>query len=110
MQSKDRAALRRKLDRLARRMIFGTLAESLRRCGQPGCRCHHGGPKHGPHLQMTYRGPDGKTWGYHVPAMIAGSVREGVAAWHEFLEVARALAELNRQRVWAPHLKRSGRR
>jgi hypothetical protein len=27
-------------------LIQGTLVQSLRSCGSPGCRCHHGGPKH----------------------------------------------------------------
>jgi hypothetical protein len=27
-------------------IIQGSLSEYLRTCGTPGCRCHHGGPKH----------------------------------------------------------------
>ena len=27
-------------------LIQGSLVKSLRTCGTPGCRCHHGGPKH----------------------------------------------------------------
>ena len=99
------AALQRELRRLSRRMIFGTLSETLRTCGQPTCRCHHGGPKHGPHLQISYRGDAGKTTGAHVPAAIAETVRDGVEAWQRFLAVARELAELNREAVWALHRK-----
>lgn len=80
MHSKKRAALLQQLGRLARRMIFGTLSETTRTCGQPGCRCHHGGPKHGPHVQISYRGETGKTTGYHVPVALQETVREGVAA------------------------------
>ena len=82
-------------------MIFGTLSETVLTCGQPGCRCHHGGPKHGPHLQISYRGEAGKTTGYHVPAGLGDAVRDGVTAWQRFLTVAREVAELNRERVWA---------
>jgi hypothetical protein len=100
--------LRRQLDRLARQMIFGTLSERYHTCGQPGCRCHHEGPKHGPHLQVSYRGPAGKTTGYSVPQALADPVRAGVAAWQRFLAVARELAELNRDALWHEH--RSARR
>jgi hypothetical protein len=94
------------LDRLAREMIFGTLSERYHTCGHAGCRCHHGGPKHGPHLQVSYRGPAGKTTGYSVPHALAESVRTGVAAWQRFLAVARELAELNRDALWADDTRR----
>ncbi len=105
-----RAALLRELTRLGRRVIFGTLSETSRTCGQPGCRCQHGGPKHGPHLQVSYRGPTGKTTGFHVPHELADPVREGTAAWHRLLGVAHELAELNREQLWTAHQKRSARR
>lgn len=109
MHSRKRAALLRELGPLGRRMIFGTLSETSRTCGQPGCRCHHGGPKHGPHVQISYRGETGKTTGYHVPVALQEPVRDGVAAWQRFQAVARELAALNRARVWAPHETRSAR-
>jgi len=107
--SKKRGALLRELDRLGRRMLFGTVSETSRTCGQPACHCHHGGPKHGPHLQVSYRGATGKTTGYHVPQPLADAVREGVAAWQRFQEIARALAELNREHAWHRQAKRSAR-
>jgi len=101
--------LRRELDRLARQMVFGTLSERYHTCGQPGCRCHHEGPKHGPHLQVSYRGPAGRTTGYSVPQALAEPVRAGIAAWQRFLIVARELADLNREALWVRE-KRSARR
>lgn len=108
-QSKRRQALLRELQSLAQRMIFGTLSETYRRCGQPNCRCHHGGPKHGPHLQISYRGPEGKTTGYHVPRALEKVVREAVAARQRFEVVARELAELNRQQLRSSHGKKAQR-
>jgi hypothetical protein len=105
--SKKRARLLRELDRLGRRMLFGAVSETYRTCGQPACQCHHGGPKHGPHLQVSYRGEAGKTTGYHVPQALADTVRDGVTAWRRFRDVARALAELNRDAVWRRHGNRS---
>ncbi len=101
--------LRRELDRLARQMIFGTLSERYHTCGQPGCRCHHDGPKHGPHLQVSYRGPAGKTTGYSVPQALGDPVRAGVEAWQRFLAVARELADLNREALWGSRNARTRR-
>jgi hypothetical protein len=81
-------------------MIFGTLSETYRTCGQPACRCHHGGPKHGPHLQVSFRGDAGKTTGYHVPTVLESQVRGAVTAWQRFQKTARELAELNRSKLW----------
>jgi len=103
-----REALLRRLSRLARRSLFGTLSETFRTCGRPGCRCHQG-HKHGPHLYVSFRGPDGTT-GYYVPQALAEPMREGVAAWQELQGVLRELAELNRQRLWVRKATRVPRR
>src|SRR6266849_6022252 len=59
-RSVDSAAQRRKLlgeiARLAEIAIFGTLSETYRTCGQAGCHCQGDGPKHGPHLNVSYPG------------------------------------------------------
>jgi len=101
-------ALLRRLSRLARRSLFGTLSETYRTCGRPGCRCHQG-HKHGPHLYVSFRGPNGTT-GYYVPQALAEPMRAGVAAWQELQGVLRELAELNRQRLWARKPTRGPRR
>ena len=103
-----REALRRRLSRLARRAVFGSLSETYRTWGRPGCRCHPG-HKHGPHLYVSFRGPDGTT-GYDVPQALAKPLRQGVAAWQELQGVLREMAELNRQRLWARKAARGPRR
>jgi hypothetical protein len=92
------AALRRELRRLARQMLFGTIAERGRVCGKPTCRCARG-EKH-PVVQLSYWGPEGRTRGHHVPHPLVDSVRDGVAAWHRFQAIAREVAERNRAQVW----------
>ena len=62
-----RLRLLSQIKQLAQAAIYGSLSETYRRCGNPNCRCHHGGPKHGPHLYISYRGKTGKTTGYYVP-------------------------------------------
>ena len=101
-KSADAAAQRRKLlgeiARLAEVAIFGSLSETYRSCGQAGCHCQGDGPKHGPHLNVSYRGEKGKTTGYYVPKGAQEVTRQGVAAWQKMQECLRKLAELNKDR------------
>jgi hypothetical protein len=94
-----REELLREMEQLARRALIGTVSETYRTCGTPGCRCHHGGPKHGPHLYVSYRGSEGKTTGYYVPKSIGDDVRAGIAAWAQLQERLRLIAQLNRERL-----------
>jgi hypothetical protein len=107
--SNRRSTLLRELNQCARRMMFGTVSETYRTCGQPTCRCHQG-EKHGPFLQISYRGGEGKTTGYHVPRALEETVQEAVEAWHRFQEIARELAEMNREQLWSSHRRGSKRR
>jgi len=107
-KQKTRDALLRRLSHLARRALFGSLSETYRTCGRPGCRCHQG-HKHGPHLYVSFRGPEGTT-GYYVPQHRAAAMREGAEAWQELQQVLRQVAELNRQRLWARKAGRGSRR
>ncbi|PYL34852.1 MAG: hypothetical protein DMF35_03865 [Verrucomicrobia bacterium] len=101
-RSVDAAAQRRKLlgeiARLAEIAIFGTLSETYRTCGQAGCHCQGDGPKHGPHLNVSYRGEQGKTTGYYVPKGAQQATRQGVEAWQKMQQHLRELAELNKER------------
>jgi hypothetical protein len=98
----EHTARRRKLlaeiKRLAEVAVFGTLSETYRTCGHPGCHCQRGGPKHGPHLNVSYRGEKGKTTGYYVPKAAEPATRAGMAAWQKLQQCLRELAELNKER------------
>ena len=102
VRSVDSAAQRRKLLHeiagLAEIAIFGTLSETYRTCGREGCHCQGNGPKHGPHLNVSYRGEKGKTTGYYVPKGAEKATRQGVAAWQQMQQRLRELAELNKER------------
>lgn len=97
--AQQRRALLREIERLAKRAIFGTPSETYRTCGRPKCRCHGPGPKHGPHLYMSYRGEHGKTTGYYVPKAAEAGIREGIEAWKQLLLELRKLAELNKESI-----------
>jgi len=101
-RSVEGTAQRRKLlseiERLAEIAVFGTLSETYRTCGRAGCHCQGGGPKHGPHLNVSYRGEKGRTTGYYVPKGAEEATREGVIAWQQMQQCLRELAELNEER------------
>lgn len=100
-KSSDRQELFDEIKRLAEVAVFGTISETYRTCGNKRCRCHGPGPKHGPHLHVSYRGTDGKTTGYYVPKAAHNAVIEGVEAWKTLQRHLRELAEMNRQRFLA---------
>ena len=77
-------------------MLQGSLSETTRTCGNPGCRCHRG-KRHGPHTYLTFKTPDGRSSGVYVPAARVRAARAGVAAWGRFWTLAVRLATLNRQ-------------
>lgn len=97
--------------RLADVAIFGTLSETYRTCGHAGCRCLTQGAKHkhGPHLNVSYRGPDGKTTGYYVPKDAESAVRKGSAAWIRIQDLLRKLADINKQHALADARRNRGR-
>jgi hypothetical protein len=101
-KSTEPSAHRRKLldeiRHLADIAVFGTLSETYRTCGREGCHCQRGGPKHGPHLNISYRGEKDKTTGYYVPQGAEQATREGVVAWQKLQACLRELAELNKDR------------
>ncbi len=90
-----RSKLRADIARLAEIAVFGSISETFRTCGNAGCRCHGEGPKHGPHLYVSYRG-DGKTTGYYVPKAAHDEIRRGVQAWQTLQQRLRELADLNK--------------
>src|SRR5256885_17157504 len=92
--SANRLRLLGQIRRLAQTAIYGSLSETYRRCGNPNCRCHRGGPKHGPHLYISYRGANGKTTGYYVPHHAEAQIRQGVEAWSQLQDSFREIDTL----------------
>jgi hypothetical protein len=97
--SSARLQLLKQIRQLAQMAIYGSLSETYRRCGNPDCRCHHGGPKHGPNLYISYRGKTGKTTGYYIPQAAEPQIRQAVQAWSQLQDRLRELADLNKERL-----------
>lgn len=98
-EAERRRKLLRDIHLLAEVAIFGTLSETYRTCGRAGCHCQGPGPKHGPHLNVSYRGEDGKTTGYYVPQAAQQATRQGAIAWTKLQQRLRELADLNKERI-----------
>lgn len=109
LQQRRDKAIQRLLE-LAPQILFGSASETYRTCGNPNCRCHGDGPKHGPHLYVNYKGEHGRTTGYYVPVALHQRVTGGLAAWREFYELAKAITELNKEIIDAERPKRTTRR
>jgi hypothetical protein len=97
MNQRQRERLLHQIRVLAPQALLGSLSETYRHCGNPNCRCHSGGPKHGPHLYVSYRGPAGKTTGYYVPEAAQAAVRKGIAAWSRVQANLRRLGIANKE-------------
>jgi hypothetical protein len=102
MNDHQRKRLLQEIEGLAPKALLGSLSETYRRCGNRKCRCHSDGPKHGPHLYVSYRGPAGKTTGYYVPEVAHASVRNGIEAWSRIQACLRELGVANKTRVIPP--------
>jgi hypothetical protein len=84
------------LHELGSHILMGSASETYRTCGNPGCRCHSTGPKHGPHMYVSYKGEEGRTTGYYVPVAWHETVRDGLAAWKEVQATIKEIAQLNK--------------
>ena len=88
-------------------MLQGSLSETTRTCGRPGCRCQRG-ERHGPHTYLTFKTPERRSSAVYVPAACVPEAQVGVAAWNQFWILAVTLATQNRQAAVARW--RAGRR
>ncbi len=71
-------------------LLAASLALVQKRCGQPSCRCHHGGPLHPAH-HLTLK-DDGKTRTVYVPQDLLGEVQAWVA---EYQRLKRLMTEVS---------------
>jgi len=98
--SDKRERLVARVNELAQDIVCGSTAETFRTCGNPGCRCHHGGPKHGPHTYVTFR-RNGKNKGYYVPRAAEAAIKSGIQAWRELQDTLDELADANSAAILA---------
>ena len=86
------------LQRLAAMAVQGGLSETTRTCGNPACACHKDAARrHGPHLYLTFRSPDGRSSALYVPREHEQRVRKAVQAWAQLWETIVEISHRNRE-------------
>ena len=91
--------IRRMLDRRLKLLassgpiLAASFCEYRHRCGQPACRCHHGGPLHvGQHVTFL---EGGKTRTVYIPKDMIVEVRTWIARHRRLKEVLKEIHQLS---------------
>ncbi len=93
-----RATLLRRLLREAPALLQGTLSQTTRTCGNPACACHQDpARRHGPHLYLTFRTPDGRSSALYVPREHEPRVRKAVGDWAQLWKTLVEISHRNRE-------------
>ena len=87
-----------RLQRLATTAVQGGLSETTRTCGNPACACHQDpARRHGPHLYLTFRTPDGRSSALYVPREHEPTVRQAVEDWAQLWKTLVEISHRNRE-------------
>jgi len=91
-------------------VLAASLAQVNKRCGQPSCRCHHGGPLH-PAYHLSFK-QGGKTRTVYVPQALVAEVQAWVAEHQRLKQLLHEISQLTLALVrgHAQHQKRKGGR
>ena len=73
-------------------VLAASLVRLDKRCGQPTCRCHHGGPLHSAY-HLTYR-QAGRTCNAYVPRDLLEEVRSWIQEHHRLKALTREVSQL----------------
>src|SRR5436189_737644 len=90
--------VRRMLDRRLKQLVpagpvlAASLARVNKRCGQPSCACHHGGPLHPAHHLTLKEG--GKTRTVYVPQDLLDEVRTWIAEYQRLKALLQEVSQL----------------
>lgn len=79
-----------------RKMIRGSRSITYEKCWWKGCSCRQG-KLHGPHLSIVWKAKNGKTTGMYIRKGYVERALNGLKAWKDFMEAAKALADFNRE-------------
>jgi hypothetical protein len=73
-------------------LLAASLSLVQKRCGQPSCRCHKGGPRHPAH-HLTLK-DQGKTRTIYVPQDLLGEVQAWVAEYQRLKGLMAEISQL----------------
>jgi len=78
------------------KILRGSLIESYKKCGKPGCKCAKGNG-HGPKHSMTVNFPKRKPENDYIPLEYVIQVKEYVSNYHRFKEIIEQICMINRE-------------
>jgi hypothetical protein len=79
-------------------LLHASLVERFLKCGKATCRCHSGGPKHGPFFYLNRCFAKGRVQSLLLksPDQI-GQARQSLAAYAQALEVLDQISQINQE-------------
>lgn len=78
------------------RILRGSVIESYKKCGKPGCKCATG-TGHGPKYSMTVNFPKRKPENDYIPLEYVVQVKEYVSNYRHFKEIIEQICMINRE-------------
>ena len=93
---KKRQELLDELGAIDGKILRGSIVESFKKCGKPGCKCEKG-IGHGPKHTMTINFPKRKPEHDYIPLDYVNKVREYVANYHQLKDIIEQICAINRE-------------
>lgn len=78
------------------KILRGSLIETYKKCGKPGCKCENG-IGHGPKHSITINFPKQKPEHDYIPLEYVTQVKEYLDNYHQFKEVLEQICAINRE-------------
>ena len=93
---KKRQDLLNQLSAIDGKILRGSIIESYKKCGKPGCKCENG-IGHGPKHSMTINFPKRRPEHDYIPLQYVTQVKEFVSNYHQLKEVIEQICAINRE-------------
>lgn len=93
---KKRQDLINQLSAFDGKILRGSIIESYKKCGKPGCKCENG-IGHGPKHSMTINFPKRRPEHDYIPLEYVTQVKEYVSNYHQFKDIIEQICAINRE-------------
>jgi len=90
-----RQQLMDKIDALEGKVLRGSIIESYKKCGKPGCKCERG-EGHGPKYSMTVNFPKRRPENDYIRLEQITLVKEYVTNYHQLKDLIEQICIINR--------------
>jgi hypothetical protein len=93
---KKRQKLIQELSAFDGEILRGSIFETYKKCGKPGCKCEKG-IGHGPKHYMTVNFPKRRPEHDYIPLEYVTQVKEYVSNYHQFKDIIEQICTINRE-------------